>query len=208
MTKLNNRPSSPKDILEKPYARKLTPDADGGYVAAIHEFPGLVAHGSSPNDALANLESAAESWLEAAIDTSFPVPEPANFESCSGKIALRISRRLHQLAAERAELEGTSLNQLISTSLAQYLGQQRGIEAAISAATDRINETCAQLRSSFVKSAGSNYFFVSLTPRETHFTTAERFIEAQPHHSFRIEDSTSLAKQITSLKHSMVHSNV
>jgi len=119
---------APREILSKPYRRLLTPDMEsGGYTATIHEFPGCVAHGDSANEALQNLDDAASNWIEAALQTGFPIPEPAEYGDFSGKIALRISRRLHKMAAERAEREAVSTNQLLSTAIAHYLGQADGL---------------------------------------------------------------------------------
>lgn len=122
----------PTEILAKPYRRELTPDEGGGYTATIQEFPGLVAHGEQPNEALSKLESAALSWIETALATGYPIREPQNFDEFSGKIALRISRRLHQLAAQQAEREGTSLNALLSNAIAHYLGQVNMFSDAMS----------------------------------------------------------------------------
>ena len=137
MTKKKN----PNEYLRKPYARKLTPDPSGGYVATIQEFPGCLGYGHDAKDALEKLEAAAEAWLEAAFATNYPVPEPANYDSTSGKIALRISRRLHQIAAERADLEATSVNQLIGVALAAYLGQQQGVDKTIGLVKEQLAET-------------------------------------------------------------------
>jgi len=113
-----------RNSLDFRYTRRLQPDPSGGYTATIHEFPGCIAEGDTAEEALANLETTALSWIEAAEANNYPVAKPVDYEGCSGKIALRISRRLHQLAAERADLEGVSLNQFIGNSLAYYLGQQ------------------------------------------------------------------------------------
>ena len=118
--------------LPSAYTRRLTVDPDGGYVATVHEFPGCIGFGRSGDDALSSLDDAAGSWIEAQLAAGEKLPEPANYESCSGKIALRISRRLHIQAAERAELEGTSLNQLIATAVARYL--------AVSSAGDELRD--------------------------------------------------------------------
>lgn len=107
--------------LPSGYARKLTVDPDGGYVASVHEFPGCIGYGKTGDEALTSLEDAASSWIQAQQAAGGKVPDAANYDECSGKIALRISRRLHMQAAERADLEGTSLNQLIATALARYL---------------------------------------------------------------------------------------
>lgn len=115
-----------RDSLDFRYTRRLQPDPSGGYTATIHEFPGCIAEGDTAEEALANLEATALSWILSAEENNYPVAKPVDYEGCSGKIALRISRRIHQLAAERADLEGVSLNQFIGNSLAYYLGQQDG----------------------------------------------------------------------------------
>lgn len=115
------------------YVRRLVPDEGGGYTASIHEFPGCIAEGDTADEALANLDQAALAWIAAARESGYRVCEPLDFEGASGKIALRISKRMHQQAAERAELEGTSLNQLIAVAIASYLGQQDGVSRCLDA---------------------------------------------------------------------------
>lgn len=111
-----------KAILAKPYARRLTPDVDGGYTATIQEFPGCVADGETPNEALTNLEGAALSWIEAQLDLGQSVPEPVALYGYSGKLALRIPRGLHKRVAEQALSEGVSINQFLTTAIASFVG--------------------------------------------------------------------------------------
>ncbi len=131
----------PKAYLSRPYARRLTPDESGGYVATIQEFPGLVAEGETAEEALQNLELAAASWIEGAIETGNPIPEPVELGGYSGKIALRIPRGLHKRAAEMASLEGVSLNQWLTAAIAQHLGSYDGIRAAIDRMLQRVSVT-------------------------------------------------------------------
>lgn len=63
------------EILRKPYARVLIPDESGGYFAKILEFPGCYAEGETPNEAIQNLESVAESWIEATLGLGQDIPE-------------------------------------------------------------------------------------------------------------------------------------
>lgn len=113
--------------LDARYVRRLMPDPSGGFTATIHELPGCIAEGDTAEEALEQLEAVAHSWMESAAANGYPITPPIDYEGASGKIALRISRRLHQLAAERAALEGTSLNQFIGNAVASYLGQQDGM---------------------------------------------------------------------------------
>lgn len=114
--------------LDHRYTRKLQPDPSGGFTVTVHELPGLIAEGETADEALQNLDSAAQSWLHAARENGYPVAAPIDYDGASGKIALRVSRRIHAQAAERAELEGVSLNQFIGNALASYMGQLDGIE--------------------------------------------------------------------------------
>ncbi len=124
--------------LNPRYVRRLVPDEGGGYTANIHEFPGCLAEGDTADEALANLDQAALAWVSAARESGYRVSEPLDFEGASGKIALRISKRMHQQAAARAELEGTSLNQLIAVAIASYLGQQDGVARCLDAVRNEL----------------------------------------------------------------------
>ena len=120
---MKNRLSlTPKDYLSKNYVRRLEPDEGGGYVASILEFPGCIAEGESADEALENLRNAAESWIEVALSEGQYIRDPIDFDGFSGKIALRMPRTLHKQAAELAELENCSLNQLFVTAIALYVG--------------------------------------------------------------------------------------
>ena len=119
-----------KQIVRKPYARKLTPDLEGGYTASILEFPGCFAEGDDAKEALDNLELAAESWVTASLASGQNVRDPICFDGLSGKIALRIPRGLHQQIAEMAELEDCSLNQLLTSAVAEFVGRASAMRAA------------------------------------------------------------------------------
>lgn len=115
-------------ILDKGYTRRLTPDPAGGYTANIMEFPGCFAEGNSADEALANLESAALSWITVALANGRTVRDPISFDGYSGKIALRIPRGLHQQVAELAEMEECSVNQLLTTAISQYVSKVDAIK--------------------------------------------------------------------------------
>jgi predicted RNase H-like HicB family nuclease len=112
-----------REVLKKPYTRVLIPDEESGtFTARIVEFPGCLAQGDSPTDAYERLEAAAESWIEAALEMQQEIPQPASGSGFSGRFALRLPRGLHRQAAQLAELEGTSLNQFIVSTIAEKVG--------------------------------------------------------------------------------------
>lgn len=112
-----------RSILDKGYTRRLTPDPAGGYTANILEFPGCFAEGETADEALHNLDAAAVSWINVSLAHGREIRDPVNFDGYSGKIALRIPRGLHQQVAELAELEECSVNQVLTTAIAQYVAR-------------------------------------------------------------------------------------
>lgn len=115
-------------ILNKAYARRLVPDETGGYVASIQEFPGCIAEGDTPQAAIQNLDKAAASWVQVALSNGYEIRDPVSFYGYSGKIALRIPRGLHKQVAELAELEESSVNQLLVTAIANYTGSKQAFK--------------------------------------------------------------------------------
>lgn len=150
-------PTKTKDILSKPYARRLVPDENGGFVASIHEFPGCIAEGETPEETLQNLENAASAWIESALSTGYPVRDPVSFYGYSGKVALRLPRGLHKQVAELADLEDCSVNQLLVTAIAEYVGGSR----AFSKVTETVRSEVQRMISEslvFLSRNGPNSF--------------------------------------------------
>jgi antitoxin HicB len=120
---MDDSPDTVRDYLKRPYARVLTPDEEyGGYTAEILEFAGCVTEGDTATEALENLETAAEAWIEAALNMGQEIPEPSDSQEYGGRIALRLPRSLHGRAIRMAEREGTSLNQFLVAAIAEQVG--------------------------------------------------------------------------------------
>jgi len=51
-------------------------EEDGGYIADIPDLEFCSAFGTSPEQALAEVELAKKTWLEAARDAGKPIPPP------------------------------------------------------------------------------------------------------------------------------------
>ncbi|HEX9989278.1 MAG TPA: type II toxin-antitoxin system HicB family antitoxin [Chloroflexia bacterium] len=114
----------PKSYLKEPYSRVLIPNQDGTYSAEILEFPGCFAEGDTADEAIRNLEAAAESWVEVSLAQGLEIPEPAMNQGYGGKIALRLPRNLHRRATQMAERDGTSLNQFLVSAIAARVGAE------------------------------------------------------------------------------------
>lgn len=163
---LTTTTSDSRKILEKPYARRLVPDEDGGYVASIQEFPGCVADGDNADEALKNLEAAAESWLEVALSHGQTIREPVSFDGYSGKIALRAPRSLHRQVAELAALEGSSINQILVMAIANYVGGKEVLHTALRSTFEKINNVQIFQTSVLMPSIGSFEFVKHATTVE------------------------------------------
>ena len=111
-----------KSYLRLPYARILIPEPEGGFFAEILEFPGCVTEGETPDEAFHNLESVAESWIESCLEQGQDIPPPSANHRFSGKIALRLPRDLHRLATYKAQRDGVSVNQVLVTAIAAWVG--------------------------------------------------------------------------------------
>jgi predicted HicB family RNase H-like nuclease len=82
--------------------------------------PGLFiggVHGKSQKKVFDELCEAVDEAIELLQKEGRPLPPPTADKKYSGKIALRVSPRLHQSLAIRALQEGESLNKLIQHKL-------------------------------------------------------------------------------------------
>ncbi len=52
-------------------------DEDGVWIADVPDLVACSAHGATPHEAVAEVEVAADAWIEAARRTGRPVPSPS-----------------------------------------------------------------------------------------------------------------------------------
>lgn len=110
-------------MANKQYAvlvRPLPEEDGGGWIATVPDLPGCVSDGESMKEAIENVGDAIESWLEAAQETGRPIPAPG---SARGEWRQRVPRTVHATLTEMAKSEGVSLNMLVATVLAEYVGR-------------------------------------------------------------------------------------
>jgi len=56
-------------------------EEDGGYIAVAPDLKGCSAFGETPQEALNELETAIDLWLEVAIQDATPIPEPSRMSA-------------------------------------------------------------------------------------------------------------------------------
>jgi predicted RNase H-like HicB family nuclease len=108
-------------------------DEDEGYIAVCPEFPGVSAWGETPDDAIREVQVALELSIEIRNEEGWELPAPWKVTHYSGQFRLRVPAWLHQQLAERAELEGVSLNTLAVSYLAAGLGSPRPVDGGAAA---------------------------------------------------------------------------
>lgn len=102
--------------------RRLTNEEGGGWFAEIPLLPGCISDGSTPEEAIINLNDAKKCWIEACLELGRPIPKPDLLDDFSGQLRLRMPKSLHRALSEKAREESISLNQYINYQLARGIG--------------------------------------------------------------------------------------
>lgn len=161
-----------KDYLKEPYSRILIP-ADGTYSAKVLEFHGCFAQGNTPEEAYANLEKAAESWIEVTLSRGQEIPPPLAIHDFSGRIALRIPRSIHKQAAKFAEIDDTSLNQFFLAAIAARVGAEELYERLSNKLEAKYMTFVAAMSSFTINLHTSVWAISSVKPLTIKMSTAE-----------------------------------
>ena len=111
-----------KKYLKLPYSYTIETEKDNDeeyYVIKVNELPGCMTHGETIDRAFKNIKDAMSGWISVCLESGNKVPTPENF---SGKFSVRIPPSLHKELVIKANKEGVSLNQLVTTAFAKLIG--------------------------------------------------------------------------------------
>ena len=91
------------------------------WVAKSKELYGCVAQGETVDEAIQALSEGELAWIESAEKYGIKIPEPIEEKSCeySGRILVRMSPKVHELASACAREEGISLNQYVNDAIVE-----------------------------------------------------------------------------------------
>jgi predicted RNase H-like HicB family nuclease len=114
--------SNEKLMYEYPFAvAPYESDDFVGYRAFLIDVPAVESLGATPEEAVADLEDARLEWFAFAQAKGIQIPKPdatfAQRVDYNGRITLRMPRSLHQQVAQRAALEGVSLNSYLNSAI-------------------------------------------------------------------------------------------
>jgi len=99
----------------------------GGYIARMPQFgDAIIGDGDTPEEALADLEEFKKERFRDFLETGKPIPEPEK-EEYSGRFVVRIPKYLHRALAEEAKKNRVSLNQFVTSLLAQAISNYKAI---------------------------------------------------------------------------------
>ena len=101
---------------------------DGVYVVKFPELPGCIAHGETPQKALKEAIAVKNEWLQVALESGWDLPEPEKPSEVSGRITFRPPKYLHEKILRRSKTEGTSINQLLISFIAEGLERRKSID--------------------------------------------------------------------------------
>lgn len=144
------------------YAYELTRDIEqGGYFATHPDLDGCAAQGETADEAIEQLDVARELWIETRLEDGLPVPEPVQ-EEPSGRISLRMPSSLHAKLIRIADRQGVSLNLVLNSILAEYVGGI-GAQIAIRDAVRELVQTASGERYGAVR---SSYYVNEVSDRD------------------------------------------
>lgn len=101
--------------------RPLTKEEGGGYMIEFPDFPGCMADGETPEEAISEGRDALLSYQRTLEELG---RSGRALEGYSGQWRQRVPKSLHASLARRAIQEGVSLNTLVATLLAEGLGRR------------------------------------------------------------------------------------
>lgn len=102
--------------------KPLSDDEGGGYLIEFPDFPGGMADGETPEEAMKEGRDALLSYSRTLEELGRKMPESG--AAFAGQWRQRVPKSLHADLVRRAANEGVSLNMLVTTILADGLARR------------------------------------------------------------------------------------
>jgi predicted RNase H-like HicB family nuclease len=130
-----------EEIVARPYSVEFEygDSSDEGVLAFIAEWPDCFAAGRTREKAVVELDRTMRELVVYRVEHDLDIPEPD--AGSSGRVLLRLPRKLHHDAERRASLDGVSLNTWLTTAIARELGP---VPAEASPRVRRLSESAVR----------------------------------------------------------------
>ncbi len=119
-----------KTYLERPYSTYVLPDETTHnelcYIAYHPELPGCMSHGSTPEEALNNLQEATALFISTLLDMNLDIPEPM-----STQVIMEISLPSKTYTSEPSSISSISLLREADISESSSIFQMSSISKPI-----------------------------------------------------------------------------
>lgn len=100
-----------------------SPEDGGGFFVTFPDLPGCIADGETYEEAIADARDAFAAWMAANREEGGAVPLPGQANH-PVKYVQRLPHSLHKRVTRAAELDGVSMNTLVSILIAEGLGRR------------------------------------------------------------------------------------
>ncbi|MGC9366896.1 MAG: toxin-antitoxin system HicB family antitoxin [bacterium] len=109
-------------FMSLPYTIETIQNDDKTYFIKVKELPGCMSEGDTLDEAYKMIYDAMKSWIEVALEEGDDIPLPENMDDkeYSGKLLVRIPKRIHKELSIHAKDNGVSLNSYINSLLSRY----------------------------------------------------------------------------------------
>jgi predicted RNase H-like HicB family nuclease len=120
--------------------RKENVDGDIYFVGRVAEFSNISAFEDTFEDARSSVIDAINTLKMIADQdgVAVPGPTPSSEIEYSGRVTLRLPKTLHARLDHLAKAEDVSLNQIMITGLATYVGEADGLSRAATVVADTV----------------------------------------------------------------------
>ena len=96
-------------------------EEDNEFVGSCREFPSLSVFGESHEQAITHIKEEVRFVLSWMQEEGEIIPEPLELNEFSGRLLVRIPKKLHKALAQQARENNVSINQFILTLLSENL---------------------------------------------------------------------------------------
>ncbi|MBN1115348.1 MAG: type II toxin-antitoxin system HicB family antitoxin [Oligoflexia bacterium] len=105
-------------MIDKYTYRVEWSEEDKVHLANCLEFPSLMAHGSTPEEALEQIKIVVAETVKWMKKEKESIPEPLGLKNYKGNLTLRVSPEIHKALAIKSAEQGISINQYILSKIA------------------------------------------------------------------------------------------